>query len=450
MAEIVSRAVGPAHRGGVSHVFVMDVPTYPKPLLITDAAINIAPTLEDKVHIIQNAIDLAHYHRLCRTEGRHSFGHGDHQPEDPVHARRCGTVQDGRSRPDHRGPPRWPACLRQRDFDWRRENQGHQVGRCRSCRHPRHAGSRSPATCSPSSWNIMANALTAAIVIGAKVPIVLTSRADTAETRMASCVIAALITHPTVEKYSRILMQRAILTINAGSSSVKFALYELDEHIARQSPFLSGQIDGIGAARANSLPRTTTGDAHRLKRRCPKAPSTPTHLRPCFHWFWKRIRRRAASIVAVGHRVVHGGELYSQPVRNRCAADRRRQLEQFIRARARCISRTTSTASRRSPKAPSRRAADRLLRHSLPSHAASAGAVVRHSARASTPQKASGATDSTAFPTNTSPASCRNSTARGRRPRHRLRTSATAPACAPMVNASQPDQLDGLLRPSTG
>ena len=38
----------------------MDVPTYPRPILITDAAINIAPTLEDKVDIIQNAIDLAH------------------------------------------------------------------------------------------------------------------------------------------------------------------------------------------------------------------------------------------------------------------------------------------------------------------------------------------------------------------------------------------------------
>ena len=41
----------------------------------------------------------------------------------------------------------------------------------------------------------MANALAAAIVIGAKVPIVLTSRADTAETRMASCVIASLVAH---------------------------------------------------------------------------------------------------------------------------------------------------------------------------------------------------------------------------------------------------------------
>ena len=44
----------------LSHVFLADVPTYPHPLLITDAAINIYPTLEDKADIVQNAIDLAH------------------------------------------------------------------------------------------------------------------------------------------------------------------------------------------------------------------------------------------------------------------------------------------------------------------------------------------------------------------------------------------------------
>ena len=44
----------------LSHVYVMDVPAYPRPLLVTDAAINIAPSLEDKCSIIQNAIDLAH------------------------------------------------------------------------------------------------------------------------------------------------------------------------------------------------------------------------------------------------------------------------------------------------------------------------------------------------------------------------------------------------------
>jgi phosphate acetyltransferase len=60
MSEVVSRANGLRTSRRISHVFVMDVPTYHRPLLITDAAINIAPTLEEKKDIIQNAIDLAH------------------------------------------------------------------------------------------------------------------------------------------------------------------------------------------------------------------------------------------------------------------------------------------------------------------------------------------------------------------------------------------------------
>ena len=60
MGEVVSRANGLRTSRRISHVFLMNVPTYHRPLLITDAAINIAPTLADKVDIIQNAIELAH------------------------------------------------------------------------------------------------------------------------------------------------------------------------------------------------------------------------------------------------------------------------------------------------------------------------------------------------------------------------------------------------------
>src|SRR5205814_618571 len=56
---IVSRERGLRTARRISHAFVMDVPTYHKVLIVTDAAINIAPTLEDKVDICQNAIDLA-------------------------------------------------------------------------------------------------------------------------------------------------------------------------------------------------------------------------------------------------------------------------------------------------------------------------------------------------------------------------------------------------------
>src|ERR1700747_493418 len=58
MAAVVAREGGLRTNRRLSHVFIMDVPTYHKVLIVTDAAINIAPTLEDKVHICQNAIDL--------------------------------------------------------------------------------------------------------------------------------------------------------------------------------------------------------------------------------------------------------------------------------------------------------------------------------------------------------------------------------------------------------
>src|SRR5690242_6029224 len=59
MVAVVSRAGGLRTGRRISHAFVMVVPTYHKVLIVTDAAINIAPALEDKVDIVQNAIDLA-------------------------------------------------------------------------------------------------------------------------------------------------------------------------------------------------------------------------------------------------------------------------------------------------------------------------------------------------------------------------------------------------------
>ena len=60
MAAVVKREGGLRTARRVSHCFVMDVPSLEQALIITDAAVNIAPTLEDKVDILQNAIDLAH------------------------------------------------------------------------------------------------------------------------------------------------------------------------------------------------------------------------------------------------------------------------------------------------------------------------------------------------------------------------------------------------------
>jgi phosphate acetyltransferase len=60
MRAVLEHEAGLRTSRRVSHVFVLDAPMYPRPLLITDAGINIYPTLEDKVDIVRNAIDLAH------------------------------------------------------------------------------------------------------------------------------------------------------------------------------------------------------------------------------------------------------------------------------------------------------------------------------------------------------------------------------------------------------
>src|SRR4051794_15768314 len=60
MGAVVSKTAGIRTARRISHCFIMDVPNHPDALIITDAAVNIAPTLDDKVDIVQNAIDLAH------------------------------------------------------------------------------------------------------------------------------------------------------------------------------------------------------------------------------------------------------------------------------------------------------------------------------------------------------------------------------------------------------
>ncbi|MFA7291210.1 MAG: acetate/propionate family kinase [Rhodocyclaceae bacterium] len=125
-------------------------------------------------------------------------------------------------------------------------------------------------------------------------------------------------------------MKRAILTINAGSSSIKFALYAADETLARH-PFLGGQIDGIGAS-AKLIVKNAEGQRI-AEEHLTEGVKHAEALAGLFSWMENYARtsndaNTARKIVAVGHRVVHGGELYSQPVRLDEAAVA--ALEQFI------------------------------------------------------------------------------------------------------------------------
>ena len=85
LGAVVARETGLRTGRRLSHVFIMDVPTYHKVLIVTDAAINIAPTLEDKVDICQNAIDLAVALGVDAAEGRDSRRGGDGHVQDAGH-----------------------------------------------------------------------------------------------------------------------------------------------------------------------------------------------------------------------------------------------------------------------------------------------------------------------------------------------------------------------------
>ena len=114
MGEVVHKERGLRTERRMSHIFVLDVPTYPKPLLISDAAINIFPDLETKADIVQNAIELAQAIGVDTPKVAIPVGARDREPAHPLHGRSRRALQDGRPASDHWWHPRWPACLRQR------------------------------------------------------------------------------------------------------------------------------------------------------------------------------------------------------------------------------------------------------------------------------------------------------------------------------------------------
>ena len=194
MAEVVSRSSGLRTARRISHVFLMDVPTYPRPIMITDAAINIAPTLEEKVHIIQNAIELAHI--IGTPEPKVAIL----SAVETVNPKIQSTLEAAAlCKMADRGQIRGGLLDGPLAFDNAVSIEAAKTKGIRSA-----VAGRADILVVPDleSGNMvakqleyLANALAAGIVLGARVPIVLTSRADTSETRIASCVIAALIAH---------------------------------------------------------------------------------------------------------------------------------------------------------------------------------------------------------------------------------------------------------------
>lgn len=194
MGAVVASTTGLRTDRRISHVFLMDVPTYPRLLLITDAAINIVPDLVTKVDIVQNAIDLAHMLKiqepkvailaavetvtptmqatidaasLCKMADRGQITGG--LVDGPLAFDNAISTAAARTKGIRSAVAGQADILVVPDIE-----AGNMLAK---------------------QLEHLADAVSAGIVLGARVPIVLTSRSDTAETRTASTAVAVVMAH---------------------------------------------------------------------------------------------------------------------------------------------------------------------------------------------------------------------------------------------------------------
>ena len=192
MGAVVARDTGVRTARRISHCFIMDVPGHPDALIITDAAVNIAPTLEEKVDIVQNAIDLAHALKAPDVRVAILSAMETVNPKVPSTidaAALCkmadrgqitGAVIDGPLALDN-AISEAAAALKQ--------IVSPVAGRANVLVVPDLEAGNMLA----KSLSFLAGADSAGIVLGARVPIILTSRADSLVARLASCAVAALV-----------------------------------------------------------------------------------------------------------------------------------------------------------------------------------------------------------------------------------------------------------------
>ena len=192
MGAVVRTATGLRTERRISHAFIMDVPSLDRAIIVTDAAINIFPTLEDKQHIIQNAIDLA-------------LALGFSQPKvailsamETVNPKIQSTVEAGAlCKMADRGQITGGMLDGPLALDNAINLSAAQIKHIQSP----VAGyadilvvpDLEAGNMLAKSLSFMADADAAGIVLGARVPIILTSRADSVMTRLASCAVAALV-----------------------------------------------------------------------------------------------------------------------------------------------------------------------------------------------------------------------------------------------------------------
>ena len=192
MRAAMARDTGLRTSRRISHVFVMDTPAYDRTLLITDAAINIEPELEDKVHIVQNAIDLAH--ALGIPEPKVALL----SAVETVNPKIKSTLDAAAlCKMADRGQITGGVLDGPLAFDTAVSAKAAQIKGLIS-----RVTGQADILVVPDleSGNMLAKQLEylggaqlAGIVLGTKVPVILTSRADSAATRLTSCAVAMLL-----------------------------------------------------------------------------------------------------------------------------------------------------------------------------------------------------------------------------------------------------------------
>jgi phosphate acetyltransferase len=194
LGAVVGRDTGLRTGRRISHVFIMDVPTYHKVLIVTDAAINIAPTLEEKVDICQNAIELAQslgvkkpkVAILAAVETVNSK-----MPTTIDAAALCKMAERGQvTGAILDGPLAFDNAI-SKEAATVKGIQSEVAGDPDILLVPDLEAGNMLA----KQLTFLANADSAGLVLGARVPIILTSRADSVRSRIASCGVAMLAAH---------------------------------------------------------------------------------------------------------------------------------------------------------------------------------------------------------------------------------------------------------------
>ena len=192
MGAVVARETGIRTARRISHCFVMDVPGHKDPLIVTDAAVNIAPDLADKVDIVQNAIDLGHALRFEEVRVAILSAMETVNPKVPSTieaAALCKMADRGQITGGILDGPLALDNAINEEAAAIKHIVSPVAGRANVLVVPDLEAGNMLA----KSLSFLAGADAAGIVLGARVPIILTSRADTVVSRLASCAVASLV-----------------------------------------------------------------------------------------------------------------------------------------------------------------------------------------------------------------------------------------------------------------